>query len=133
MACSLGFENLRLGGLNIGRVTLLGGDEHLGLNVLDLVRPRSARYAAAALDRAVRVPLRDRSINALTADDFVIFKALATRDRDLEDAASVLRRSGEALDLALVETEIARLAEEIPDWNAPSRWTSIRARATAEP
>jgi hypothetical protein len=131
MACAMGFENLRLGGLSLGRVTLLGGDEHLGLNVLALVRPRSARYALAALDRAVRVPLRDRTIHALTADDFVIFKALATRDRDLEDAASVLRRSGDALDRALVEAEIARLAEEIPDWDAQARWAEIRARAIA--
>jgi hypothetical protein len=27
------------------------------------------------------------------AEDYVIFKALATRDRDIEDAASVLRRA----------------------------------------
>jgi hypothetical protein len=122
------FDHVTFGGLSVGRVALLGGDEHVGLNVLDLVQPRSARYRTAALARSVRVPLRDRTIQALTADDFVIFKALATRDRDLEDAASVLRRSGDLLDVGLIEGEIAVLAGEIPDWDARGRWEMIRAR-----
>ena len=121
---------LPLGGLLVERVTLLGGDEDLGVNVLDLVRPRSARYAAVALDRATRVPLRDRTIVALSPEDFVVFKALATRDRDVEDAASVLRRSGDVLDLALIDAEVARLAAEIPDWDVRARWAAIRQRQT---
>ena len=118
---------LRLGGLLVSRVTLLGGDEDLGVNVLNLVRPRSARYAAAALDRSLRVPLRDREIQALAPEDFVVFKALAARDRDVEDAASVLRRSGALLDLGLVEKEIEALAAEIPDHDVRPRWEAIRA------
>jgi predicted nucleotidyltransferase len=116
------------GGLTVGRVTLLGGDEHLGLNVLDIVRTRSARYDAAAIERSVGVPIRGRTVRALTPEDFVIFKALATRDRDIEDAASVLRRSGDLLDLSLIEREVAKLATEIPDWDVRARWAAIRAR-----
>lgn len=122
------FDAVTYGGLSIGRVALLGGDEHIGLNVLDLVRPRSLRYSIAAMSRSVRAPLRDGTIQVLTADDFLIFKALATRDRDLDDAASVLRRSGDLLDLALVEEEIELLAAEIGDWDVRSRWASIRER-----
>ena len=122
------FDAVTFGGLSVGRVALVGGDEHLGLNVLDLVRPRSWRYGRVALDRSVRVPLRDRTIQALTADDFVIFKALATRDRDLDDAASVLRRSGDLLDVGLIEQEVEALAAEIDDWDIRGHWEAIRAR-----
>jgi hypothetical protein len=116
-----------VGGFWISRVTLLG-DDALGVNVLDLVRPRSDRYAATALTRAVRVPIRDRDVQALSPDDFVIFKALATRDRDVEDAASVLRRSRELLDFSLIDREVEALAVEIPDWDVRARWAAIRGR-----
>ena len=119
---------VRFGGLSVGRLSLVGGDEHLGLNVLDIVRTRSARYDAAAMKRSVRIPLRDRAIQALTPEDFVIFKALATRDRDLEDAASVLKRSGELIDLALIDREVELLSVEVPDFDVRSNWASIRAR-----
>ena len=126
------FDAVTFGGLSVGRVALLGGDADIGLNVLDLVRPRSARYRSAALARSIRVPLRDRTIRALTADDFVIFKSLATRDRDLDDAASVLRRSGDLLDFGLIEREVEALGLEITDWDVRSRWRTIRARGGLE-
>lgn len=122
------FDAVTFGGLSIGRVALLGGDEHIGLNVLDLVRPRSSRYSTDSMARSVRVPLRNRTIQALTADDFVIFKALATRDRDLDDAASVLRRSGDLLDIGLIDHETDLLAVEIGDWDVRARWETIRTR-----
>jgi hypothetical protein len=127
--CSVAFDGVTFGGLSIGRVTLIGDNEHTGLNVLDLVRPRGSRYGTAAMDRSVRVPLRKRSIYALTAEDFVIFKALATRERDLDDAASVLRRSHDLLDFDSIEREVTAIATEIPDWDVCGRWTTIQARS----
>ncbi len=120
---------LRFGGLVVGRVSLVGGQDDLGLNVLDLVRTLSPRYDEAAMGRAIRVPLRDGFIRAVSPEDFVIFKALATRDRDREDAASVLRYSSQLLDLSLVETEVERLAAEIPDFDVCGSWEEIRTRA----
>ena len=130
---TVSFDDVTFGGLRVGRVALLGGEEDTGLNVLDLVQPRSPRYRSAALDRSVVAPLRDRTIRALSADDFVIFKTLATRDRDLDDAASVLRRSGELLEPGLIESEIHRLSVEVEDWDVRSRWETILARASARP
>lgn len=128
LRCLVAFHGVTFGGLSIDRVTLIGGDEHTGLNVLDLVRPRSSRYAAVAMDRSVKAPLRESSIRVLTAEDFVIFKALATRDRDLDDAASVLRRSGDLLDFDPIEREVEVLAAEVPDWDVRGRWATIQAR-----
>ncbi|MBI2895080.1 MAG: nucleotidyltransferase [Deltaproteobacteria bacterium] len=128
ISCLAAFDGATYGGLSLGRVTLLGGEGHLGLNVLDLVRPRSARYASAALDRAVDSDFRGRVVRLVTPEDYVLFKALATRDRDRDDAASVLRRTGDVLDFALLDREVDALALEIPDWDVRGSWSVIRAR-----
>jgi hypothetical protein len=125
------FEGITFGGLVLGRVTLLGGEGHLGLNVLDLVRPRSARFARAVVDRAVTATMRGRTVRLVTAEDYVTMKALATRDRDLDDAASVLRRSGALLDVEAIDREVASLAAEIPDWDLRRAWATIRDRSRA--
>jgi hypothetical protein len=69
----------------------------LGLNTLGLVRPRSARHAEAAMGRSIGAPLRDRNVQVLTPEDFVLFKLLSTRERDLDDAISVVRRGRDEL------------------------------------
>lgn len=125
------FDDVQFGGLRLGRVTLLGGlpdvaPEVKGLNVLDLVRPRSARYAAALVRRAVEGKIRGVSIQVISLEDFVTLKVLASRDRDLEDAASVLDVARGVIDLAEVAAEVERLAAEIPDWDVRGRWVRIR-------
>ena len=107
------FEGVTFGGLVLDRVNVIGGDD-LGLNTIDLVRPASDRYAADALDRSIEAPLRDRSVRVLSPEDFVLFKLLSTRDRDLDDAVSVLRRSGGQVDREGLNREVERLAGELP-------------------
>lgn len=129
------FDDVRFGGLRVGRVTLLGGTRHTpspttGLNVLDLVRPRSPRYAVAVLARAVEGSLRGARIRLVSPEDFVLLKLLASRDRDLEDAAGVLGTAADVLDLGVVEDEVARLASELPDWDVRGRWLKVRRAAT---
>lgn len=130
MRSTISFENMRFGGLSISRVALVGGDADTGLNVLDLIQPRSARYRSEAIARSVTAPLRGQTIHALSADDFVICKALATRDRDADDAASVLRRSKDLTDFGFIEREIISLSAEIPDWDVRTRWELICGRAS---
>jgi hypothetical protein len=120
------FEETRFGGLLVARLMLLGGETTLGLNTVDLVRPRSARYAEAALGRAISAPLRDRTVRVLTPEDFILFKLLSTRERDLDDAVSVKRRD-ETLDEDLIRREIAALAREIPDFDVRRRHDAFRA------
>ncbi|MGH7571730.1 MAG: hypothetical protein ACREMK_07800 [Gemmatimonadota bacterium] len=57
------FEGMVFGGLVVDRITLLGSEDDLGLNTIDLVRPRSARFAGEALERTPRAPLRGRTGN----------------------------------------------------------------------
>jgi hypothetical protein len=66
-----------------------------------------------------------RRSGAVSPEDFIVLKLLATRERDLEDAAQVLAALEDRLDLALVEREIVTLAEEIPDWDVAGRWHAL--------
>jgi hypothetical protein len=120
------FRRVRFGALSISRVTLLGGEDASGLNTVDLVEPLSPRYAAAAVGRAIRAPLRDTEISLLTPEDVVIFKVLSTREKDLEDAAGILRQLGTELELARIDEELQTLAVEIPFHEILDRWNRCR-------
>jgi hypothetical protein len=122
-----GFEGVVFGGLEVDRLTILGGDRDTGLNTLDLVRPRSARYRSEAAGRSLRAPLRGREVSVLGPEDFVLFKLLSSRARDVEDARSVIRRNGDRLDRALLEREVARLSIEIPEHDTRARWAEASA------
>ena len=127
----LALDRVRFGGLHVSRITLAEGGGRAGLNMVDLVEPRSARFAAGALERALTGTLRGTAIRVLSPEDFVLFKLLSTRDRDLEDAGTVLRASDLALDRAFIDAEAVRLAAEIPDHDVIGRLS--RLDATGEP
>lgn len=119
------FERVRFGGLIVSRATLLGGEADTGLNTVDLIEPASARYAVAAIERALRAPLRGQEIALLAPEDVVIFKVLSTREKDLEDAAAIVRRLAADLNVAMIRTDLNRLAEEIPNHNIVERWARV--------
>lgn len=130
---ALTFEAVRFGGNTVTRVALLGGEAAIGLNVLDLVEPRSPRYARAAVGRRIEGTIRGRPIAVLTPEDFILLKVLSTRDRDLDDAASVVRTLRPTLDLALVRAEAAALAREVPDHDVAGRLARVLAQGTTPP
>lgn len=96
-----------------------------GLNVADLVEPRSPRFAREALRRAITGSLRGTSIRVLSPEDFILFKILSTRDRDLEDAATIFRALGPELDRSLIVAEANMLAAEIPDHDVAARFARL--------
>jgi hypothetical protein len=122
----LALDRERFGGLLISRITLAEGGGRSGLNVVDFVEPRSPRFGADALARAIAGSLRGETIRVLSPEDFVLFKVLSTRERDLEDAATVLRAPDLGLDLTLIDAEGLRLAAEIPDHDVAGRLARLR-------
>jgi hypothetical protein len=42
-----------------------------------------------------------------------------------------LRRSGDLLDIELLDREVQLLAIEIPDWDVRTRWDRIRSHRTS--
>jgi uncharacterized protein (DUF2267 family) len=119
LVCRVAFERQSFGGVRVSRVTLVEGDE---FNTLDLVEPVDPEYASRALARSVTSTLRQQEIRVLLPEDFVVFKLLSSRERDVSDAASVLRTVGDALDRALVEGEIAALESRVPSHPTRERW-----------
>jgi hypothetical protein len=124
---SITFEHVRFGGLLVSRLTLIASAPSTGLNTVGLVRPRSQRYAELAVQRAVVAPLRATRVRLLSLEDFILFKVLSTRERDLEDARTAIRRSGDALDEHLLAREIAALELELPDVDVRGRWTATQS------
>jgi len=118
----IAFSNVRFGGCDISRLSLVGGSQ---VNTVDLVTPRSSRFGGNVFRRAVSGSLRGHEIRATSPEDFVILKVLATRERDLEDARSVIDTQRTRLDEALIRTEIQQLVEEIPDHDIRGRFARL--------
>ena len=120
------FDRRPFGGVLLSRITLVEGE---ALNTLDLVEPADPDYARRAVDRAIDSTLRSRPIRALTPEDFVLFKLLSSRDRDLDDAISVLRALGSELDRERIDEEVRTLEASLPDHPLSDRWRTARSRA----
>lgn len=121
------FDGVKFGGCMLTRLSLVGGDQ---LNTVDLVAPRSSRYARAMFGRVVRGTLRGVELRVVAPEDFIILKVLATRDRDLEDARSVLEKQRPRLDLATIADEIAQLEGELSDHDVRRRYELVMAVTT---
>jgi hypothetical protein len=118
----IAFSNVRFGGCDVSRLSLVGGSQ---FNTVDLVTPRSVRFAGNVFRRAVIGLLRGHEIRATSPEDFVILKVLATRERDLEDARSVIEMQRPRLDEALIRMEIEQLIAEIPDHDIRRRFAKL--------
>jgi hypothetical protein len=119
---TLQFADIRFGGNTLTRFAVSGGGT---LNTIDLVVPRSPRFAAAVLDRAIDGQLRGRTIAVVSPEDFVLLKVLSTRARDVEDARSVMAVRAGDLDRDLLAREIEALAAELGDHDVRGRWIQI--------
>lgn len=121
------FDAMRFGGLTISRLSLLGGGK---LNTVDLVTPRSPRFAANVLRRALRGALDGHRLDVISPEDFVLLKVLSTRDKDLEDARTVVRALSDRLDHSLLAEEASRLSAEIADHDIAGRFATVYFKAT---
>ena len=123
----LAFDRMRFGGQFVSRLTLIGGEAG-SLNTADLVEPRSSRYAHEVLARSLTGSLRQVPLQVVSPEDFVVMKVLATRERDLEDAVTVVRSLASRIDMELIEHELKALAIEIPDHDVMGRWKRARTK-----
>jgi len=53
-------------------------------------------------------------------------KILSTRDRDVEDAAAVLRALASRIDVDLIKHELGTLSTEITDYDILDRWHRVQ-------
>lgn len=120
----IAFTDVQFGGVMITRLTLDGDGK---LNMVDLVTPRSKRDAAELMTRSISGTLDGQRLRVVSPEDFILLKVLSTRERDLEDARTVVAALRDRLDLALMELEAASLAIEIPDHDVAGRYRGVMA------
>lgn len=68
-------------------------------------------FEQRAVQRASLWDVKEAQLLTCSAEDLVVHKAFAGRDRDWLDVEGIVVRQGEALDSELVRTELAPLAE----------------------
>lgn len=68
-------------------------------------------FEATALQRAEPLDIEGRRVPVALAEDLVIYKAVAWRDRDRADIERLLIAHGDAMDLAYVRKMVAEFAE----------------------
>lgn len=90
------------------RVLLLKSDQDVGIDIVLAALPFEARIIARSslweLDDA-------NTLITCSAEDLLVMKAFAARDKDWADVTSILERQGQRLDLALVRSELRPLIE----------------------
>ncbi len=118
----LAFDGVTFGGLVVSRLTLVGDGK---LNMVDLITPRSERFAKALMERPLRGTLEGQELGVVSPEDFVLLKVLSTRDKDLEDARTVIAALRGRLDERLMHDEAALLAAEIPEHPVAQRFASV--------
>jgi len=123
------FRAMTFGGNQITRIEVTGMAVAEGFNVVDLVEPRSERFARGVLQRAVSGNVRGQPIRVVSPEDFIVLKVLSTRERDIEDAASVVRALRGRLEWLLIAEEISALALELPDHPCEDRWLRVQREA----
>jgi len=118
----IAFREVVFGGLSIGRLSLVGGGK---LNTVDLVTPRSPRYAHEMGARCMRGNLDGQPLSVIAPEDFILLKVLSTRDKDLEDARTVVAALRGRLDEALMRGEATTLSREITDHEIARRFAAV--------
>jgi len=96
------------------RVVLVRSEQGVGVDIVLAGLPFEARV----IERASPWQLDDSTtLMTCSAEDLLVMKAFAARDKDWADVTSVLERQAGTLDLELVRTELAPLvaAKEAPE------------------
>jgi hypothetical protein len=96
------------------RVILARAPSGVGIDIVLAGLP----YEARVLDRSSLWQLGDASrLRTCSAEDLLVMKSFAGRDKDWADVTSILERQGRRLDLALVRRELQPLitAKEAPE------------------
>ena len=90
------------------RVLLLQDDQRVGLDIAFGALPFESRVIQRASYYEFSPGVR---LLTCSAEDLVVFKAFADRDRDWADIEGILSRQGNKLDLDLIFAELKPLAE----------------------
>lgn len=90
-------------------------------------------FDAQAVERAQDVELQPGLVAAVcTAEDLIIYKLISTRQRDHDDAESVIRRQGAALNDEHILTWLHRFEQALNDSTLVAEYRRMRARWSSD-
>jgi hypothetical protein len=90
------------------RVVLARSADNVGIDIVLAGLPFEARLIARATPWALG---NGESLQTCSAEDLVVMKVFAARDKDWADVTSILERQGKKLDLDLIRQELVPLLE----------------------
>jgi len=100
----------------------------LGPYQLDIILA-SLPFEEAAHARATRRKLFGRMVVLPSAEDLILFKVLAGRDKDLVDAVGVAKRHRDEIDWTYAERVVQQLCDQAEDMAPWHRLQSVRTKA----
>jgi hypothetical protein len=108
------------------RVVLLRSNDGIGIDI----GLAAFSYEEQAFQRSSLFEFDEGIVlRTISAEDLVIMKALAGRDKDWLDVGTISIRQAQTLDWTLIETTIAALAELFENPHALIRLREIRSRS----
>jgi predicted nucleotidyltransferase len=84
-------------------------------------------YVISAVARAVTVDVQGVDVKFCTAEDLILHKVLADRDRDREDVKGILQRRGAELDRGYLDPLVKEVAEAIQRPELETRYHALLA------
>ncbi|MBI2267430.1 MAG: nucleotidyltransferase, partial [Armatimonadetes bacterium] len=82
-------------------------------------------YEEQAVRRGVRIEYEGTAMTFCTAEDLIIHKAIADRDKDWNDIEGIVWRQKKRLDIAYVRHWLRQWAEELEKPQMVSRFESL--------
>jgi hypothetical protein len=108
------------------RVLPLEDAQHARIDVIFGMLP----FEEEAIQRAVTVSIEGVGVRFCNAEDLILHKIISDRERDLADAAGIVRARLPLLDLAYLEPRIAAFARDLDRTEIQDRWESWKRAAS---
>lgn len=83
-------------------------------------------FEREAIERAETVLLDNREIKIISASDLIIYKLLAARARDIEDARSVLQRKANEIDVQYLDRELTKMSKLLNRNEIYKKWEILK-------
>lgn len=81
-----------------------------------------------AIQRAETVNLDGQPVQIVTAEDLIVYKIIAGRPRDLEDAKSILDRKRSSLDTETIDKNLRQLSDLMDRNDIFDTWKQVKSR-----
>ena len=107
------------------RVLPIEDTQHARIDVIFGMLP----FEEEAIQRAVTMTIAGVGVRFCTAEDLILHKIVSDRERDLSDAAGIVRTRLPQLDLAYLEPRIATFARDLDRPEIQERWASWKRAA----